>query len=47
MWIVLCERNSKVLATSQGLVELGLQLAAERIAMPTLDELLRISPKEL
>jgi len=44
---VLCERNSTVLATSQGLVELRLQLPVERIAMPTLDELLLISPNEL
>jgi hypothetical protein len=44
---VLCERNSTVLATSQGLVELRLQLSVERIEMPTLDELLRISPNEL
>ena len=44
---MLCERNSTVLPTSQGLVELRLQLPVERIAMPTLDELLRISPNEL
>ena len=44
---MLCERNSTVLPTSQRLVELRLQLPVERIAMPTLDELLRISPNEL
>jgi hypothetical protein len=41
------QRNSTVLATSQGLVELRLQLSDETMAMPTLGELLRISPNEL
>jgi hypothetical protein len=41
------ERNSTAHATQGGLAELRLQLLVETIAMPTLGELLRISPNEL
>jgi hypothetical protein len=41
------ERDSTAHATQGGLVELRLQLSVETMAMPTLGELLRISPNEL
>ena len=44
---MLRQRNSAVLATAQGLVELRLQLSVERIAMPSLEELVRTSQNEL
>ncbi len=44
---MLRQRSSAVLATAQGLVELRLQLSVERIAMPSLEELVRTSQNEL
>lgn len=44
---MLRQRNSAVLAAAQGLVELRLQLSVERIAMPSLEELVRTSQNEL
>jgi hypothetical protein len=41
------ERNSTAHATQGGLVELRLQLSVERIAMPSLEELVRTSQNEL
>jgi len=44
---MLRQRNPTFLAIPQGLVKLRLQLSVDRIAMPSLEELVRTSPNEL